>query len=150
MRDFVNHRYRLKPVPAHIWLGVSVEHRPGGLAVKHLQSTNAGIRFLSVEPLIGDVGKFSLEGIHWVIAGGESGPAARPMKPEWAAQIRDMCVAQHVPFFFKQWGAYGADGQRRSKKGNGRLLDGRTWDQLPSHKGNKPVHVTRTDEQRPV
>jgi protein gp37 len=147
IRDYVNRRYRVKPVPAHIWLGVSVEHRQAVSRVRHLQETNATVRFLSVEPLIEDVGEFSMMGLHWVIAGGESGPGARPMKPEWASRVRDMCLAQGVPFFFKQWGAFGADGQRRSKQGNGRTLDGRTWDQLPSHKGNKLTHGTRADEQ---
>jgi protein gp37 len=147
MRDFVNRRYGAEPVPPHIWLGVSVEHRQAASRVKHLQATNAGVRFLSVEPLIEDVGEFSMTGLHWVIAGGESGPGARPMKLEWASRVRDMCLAQGVPFFFKQWGAFGADGRRRSKQDNGRTLDGRTWNQLPSHKGNKPTHGTRVDEQ---
>ena len=80
---------------------------------------------------MGDVGHLDLTGIHWVIVGGESGAKARPMKPEWARQVRDACIAQGVPFFFKQWGTFGADGIRRSKTGNGRMLDGRTWDETP-------------------
>jgi protein gp37 len=150
MRDFVNRRYVDRPVPAHIWLGASVEHRQAISRVRHLQETNTSVRFLSVEPLIADVGEFSMAGLHWVIAGGESGPGARPMRPEWAARVRDMCIAQCVPFFFKQWGAYGADGKRGSKVGNGRALDGRTWDQLPCHKSDKALHSTRQDEPRPL
>lgn len=150
MRDFVNRRYADKAVPSHIWLGVSVEHRQAVSRVRHLQQANASVRFLSVEPLIADVGDFSMAGLHWVIVGGESGPGARPMRPEWAARVRDMCVAQGIPFFFKQWGAFGADGRRGSKSANGRMLEGRTWDQLPHHKNNKAVHATRADERQPV
>lgn len=131
MRDFVNRRYRGRPVPPHIWLGVSVETRRTSSRIRHLRSANATVRFLSVEPLLEDVGELDLSGIHWVIVGGESGPGARPMQPEWAASIRDQCLRAGVPFFFKQWGAWGADGRRGSKSGNGRELDGRTWDQLP-------------------
>lgn len=147
MRDFVNRRYMDRPVPPHIWLGVSVENRQTVSRIRHLQATNASVRFLSVEPLIADVGDFPIDGLHWVIVGGESGPGARPMRPEWAAQVRDRCVANGIPFFFKQWGAFGADGRRRSKVGNGRTLDGRTWDQLPHHKNNEAVHSTRANEQ---
>jgi protein gp37 len=131
MRNWVNRRYRHKPVPPHIWLGVSVEDRQRVSHIQHLRQTNASVRFLSIEPLLGDVGPLDLEGIHWVIVGGESGPGARPMRPEWAMNVRDMCVAAGVPFFFKQWGAWGQDGRRRPKSTNGRLLEGRTWDQMP-------------------
>jgi protein gp37 len=147
MRDFINRRYSKSPAPGHIWLGVSIEHRQAVSRVLHLQQTSAAVRFLSAEPLIEDVGTFSMAGLHWVIAGGESGPRARPMKYEWAARVRDMCLEQGVPFFFKQWGMFGPDGARGSKHANGRVLDGRTWDQLPSHKGNKATHMTRADEQ---
>ena len=92
---------------------------------------NASIKFLSVEPLIGPMGNIDLGGIDWVIVGGESGPGARPMKPEWAKAIQTQCGKYEVPFFFKQWGGWGADGKRRSKKANGRLLGGRTWDDMP-------------------
>jgi len=124
MRNFVNKRYTDSPVPEHIWLGVSVEDNSGGSRIKHLQQTNAAIRFLSVEPLIGDPGDLHLQGIHWVILGGESGPNARIMKPEWAVSVRDQCIKQKVSFFFKQWGGY------RPKSG-GRELDGEEWDQFP-------------------
>lgn len=131
MRAFVNRRFRDRPVPPHIWLGVSVETQRTTSRIRHLQATNATTRFLSVEPLLEDVGEVDLGGIHWVIVGGESGPGARPMKAEWAAGVRDQCVARGIPFFFKQWGAWSAEGRRGSKSGNGRELEGRTWDELP-------------------
>jgi protein gp37 len=89
-------------------------------------------RFLSVEPLLEDIGVLNLSGIAWVIVGGESGPHARPMKPEWALSVRDQCISQNVRFFFKQWGAFGEDGSKRSKKANGRELDGQVWDAMPA------------------
>ena len=131
-RDYVNKRYDSTPVPPHIWLGTSVENRQATSRIQHLRDTNASVRFLSVEPLLEEVGQLDLTGIHWVIVGGESGAKARPMKPEWAGNVRDACIAQGVPFFFKQWGNIGADGtRRRSKADHGRLLDGRTWDEVP-------------------
>lgn len=131
MRAFVARRYRDRPVPSHIWLGVTVENRQATSRIRHLQDTNASVRFLSAEPLIEDIGEVDLSGIHWVIVGGESGPYARPMRPEWAARVRDMCTAQGTSFFFKQWGAWGADGRRGSKSGNGRKLYGVTWNEMP-------------------
>lgn len=124
MRDFVNGRYVDAPAPSHMWLGVSVEDRSALSRVRHLQQTNASVRFLSVEPLLGRVGKINLEGIHWVIVGGESGPNCRPTKPEWVREIRDQCIEDDVPFFFKQWGGI------RPKAG-GNELDGRTWFEYP-------------------
>ena len=123
MRDFVRARYG-SLAPPHIWLGVSVEDGLRKSRVRHLQETPASVRFLSVEPLIGRIGRLDLSGIHWVIVGGESGPGFRPMKPEWACEVRDQCVAQDVPFFFKQWGGV------RPKSG-GRTLDGREWGEYP-------------------
>lgn len=121
-----------RPCPTNVWLGVSVENRRHGLPrIKHLTRVDAAVRFLSVEPLLEDLGPFNLRGIHWVIAGGESGPKARPMRPEWVDGVRRQAEQQNVAFFFKQWGAWGADGIRRDKKRNGRLLDGRRWDQFP-------------------
>jgi protein gp37 len=96
LREVVNERYRKDPVPAHIWLGVSVEDRQALSRVDHLRQTNAAVRFLSVEPLIAPVGQVNLEGIHWVIVGGESGPGFRPMKPEWAREVRDQCIEAGV------------------------------------------------------
>ncbi len=120
-------------VPGNVWLGVSVENRKYGLPrIDELREIEASIRFLSVEPLLEDLGQIDLTGIHWVIVGGESGPKARPMKPEWVSSIKEQCEEQGVAFFFKQWGGWGADGKKRHKKDNGRLFAGRTWDQMPA------------------
>lgn len=119
--------------PQNVWLGVSVEDKKYGVPrIDHLREVTARIRFLSVEPLLEDIGKIDLTGIHWVIVGGESGPKARPMKAIWADAIRRQCQTQRVAFFFKQWGGWGADGVRRNKKANGRLLNGKTWDAYPT------------------
>ena len=118
--------------PKNSWIGVSVEDRRHGLPrIDALRQVDASVRFLSVEPLLQDLREIDLTGIHWVIVGGESGPKARPMKLEWVADIKRQCEDAGVEFFFKQWGGWGADGKRRSKKANGRLLDGRTWDGMP-------------------
>jgi protein gp37 len=125
--------FRTRVVPSNVWLGVSVENRRHGVPrIDYLRTINAGIRFLSVEPLLEDVGALDLSGIHWVIVGGESGPKARPMAPEWAESVRAQCQNQEVAFFFKQWGGWGADGKRRAKAKNGRMLNGRTWDEMPA------------------
>lgn len=119
-------------VPDNVWIGVSVENRRHGLPrVDHLRKVPAKTRFLSVEPLLEDLGDLDLSGIHWVIVGGESGHGARPMKLEWVRRIQRACEEQNVDFFFKQWGAHGVDGERRTKKANGRILDGRTFDAMP-------------------
>ena len=97
-----------------------------------LRQVPAFIRFVSVEPLLEDLGKMNLKGIHWVIVGGESGPKARPMKQEWVLNVKHQCEQQKAAFFFKQWGGWGADGMKRAKKHNGRLLEGRTWDAVPA------------------
>lgn len=118
--------------PSNVWLGVSVEDKKYGVPrIAHLRKVKAAVRFLSVEPLLEDVGKLNLKDIHWVIVGGESGPKARIMKPEWADNVRLQALSQGVAFFFKQWGAFGADGVRRGKKLNGRELNGRRWDDIP-------------------
>ncbi len=109
----------------HIWWGVSVEDRKYGLPrIEHLQAAPAAMRFLSVEPLLEDVGELDLTGIHWVIVGGESGPGARPMQKDWVVSIRNQCRQAKVPFFFKQWGGV-------RKKETGRKLAGRTYDEIP-------------------
>lgn len=124
--------FKKRAVPSNAWIGVSVEDKTYGVPrIDYLRQVNARIRFLSVEPLLDDVGILDLRDIHWVIVGGESGPKARPMKIEWVESIRQQCKEQDVQFFFKQWGGWGADGKRRSKKANGRLLAGRTWDDMP-------------------
>lgn len=129
MRQYFSSR----TVPENAWLGVSVENKQYGLLrIDDLRNIKAGTRFLSVEPLLEDVGEIDLRGIHWVIVGGESGPMARPMKSEWVESIKDQCEQEGVAFFFKQWGGWGADGKRRPKKNNGRLFAGKTWDGMPS------------------
>jgi protein gp37 len=104
MQRFINHRYSSEPCPAHIWLGVSVKNAAAKSRIPHLQKTHATMRFLSIEPLLAPVGELNLEGIHWVIVGGESGPQARPMDVEWARSVREQCVSAGVPFFMKQMG----------------------------------------------
>ncbi|RJP53671.1 MAG: phage Gp37/Gp68 family protein [Anaerolineaceae bacterium] len=108
----------------NIWMGVSVENADYTFRIDHLRKTGAKIKFLSVEPLLGPIPKMNLKGINWVIVGGESGPGARPLEREWVVDIKNQCVKAKVPFFFKQWGGV-------QKKKAGRLLDGRTWDQMP-------------------
>ncbi len=120
------------PIPRNVWLGVSVENRKHGIPrIAQLREIEASIRFLSVEPLLEDLGKIDIAGIHWVIVGGESGPKARPMEYKWVESIKQQCDKRKVAFFFKQWGGWGADGTKRSKKENGRIFAGKTWDQMP-------------------
>jgi protein gp37 len=109
---------------ANIWMGVSVENKECVYRIDHLRDTGAHTKFLSIEPLLGSLGEINLDGIDWVIVGGESGPGARPMKPEWVMEVRDQCLSADVPFFFKQWGGV-------QKKKAGRLLEGEIWDQMP-------------------
>ena len=119
-------------VPENAWLGVSVENRKYGLPrIPVLRDINAPIRFLSIEPLLEDLGTFDLLGIQWAIVGGESGNKARPMKPAWVDGIKRQCDEAGVNFFFKQWGAWGADGEKRSKGANGREYRGQVWDAMP-------------------
>ncbi|MCU4189799.1 phage Gp37/Gp68 family protein [Flavobacterium sp. HXWNR29] len=123
--------FRTRKVPKNVWLGVTVENSKTKNRIDALRNIDAEIRFLSIEPLIGNVGKLNLENIHWVIVGGESGHKARPMKPEWAIDIQRQCDEQGVAFFFKQWGTWGEDGVKRSKKANGRILLGKEWNEEP-------------------
>lgn len=119
-------------VPPNVWLGVSVENRKYGLPrIPVLRRVSASVRFLSIEPLLEDLGRFDLGGIQWVIVGGESGRKARAMKPAWVEGIRQQCDAAGVAFFFKQWGTWSADGEKRSKAANGRKYLGRVWDAMP-------------------
>jgi len=111
-------------IPKNVWLGVSVECEDYLYRIDDLRKTGAQVKFLSLEPLIGPLPGLDLDGINWVIVGGESGPGARPMKEEWVTDIRDACLSANVPFFFKQWGGV-------FKKRAGRVLEGRTWDQIP-------------------
>lgn len=112
------------PWAPNIWMGVSVETKEYYFRITDLRGTGASIKFLSCEPLLGPLPRLPLKGIDWVIAGGESGPRSRTMNPSWAEGVRDECLKASVPFFFKQWGG-------TNKKKAGRLLDGRTWDQMP-------------------
>jgi protein gp37 len=112
------------PWGENIWMGVTVENSDYKERIDSLRRSGAYIKFLSLEPLLGDVGVLNLEGIDWVIVGGESGPKARPIKASWVRNIQDQCKKQNVSFFFKQWGGI-------NKKKNGRLLDGQTWDEMP-------------------
>jgi protein gp37 len=131
--DIMSKYFADKDIPQNIWLGVTVEDKAYGVPrIDELRKVNAHIRFLSVEPLLEDIGSIDLTGIHWVIVGGESGAKARPMRPEWATNIRHQCEKQGAAFFFKQWGTWGADGIKRSKHLNGRELDGNTWDNYPN------------------
>jgi protein gp37 len=110
--------------PANVWMGVTVEHADYVGRIDDLRQTGARVKFLSLEPLLGPMPALDLSGIDWVIVGGESGPRARPMDPEWARDLREQCRRGGVPFFFKQWGG-------TNKKKAGRVLDGRTWDEMP-------------------
>ena len=119
-------------LPHNVWLGVTVEDRKHGLPrLDFLRGVSCSVRFISAEPLLEDLGAVNLSGIHWVIVGGESGPKARLMEREWVLNLKRQCDAQGSAFFFKQWGGWGADGKKRAKKHNGRLLNGRTWDAVP-------------------
>jgi len=111
--------------PENVWMGVSVENQDYTFRIEHLRKTSAHVKFLSLEPLLGPLPHLNLNGIDWVIVGGESGPGARPMDEKWVVDIRDQCQASEVPFFFKQWGGF-------RRKEAGRELKGRTWDQMPA------------------
>ena len=124
MRDYLRRRYSGRLVPKHIWCGVSVEDAEGAARIRHLQAAPANVRFLSVEPLLGPIDQLDLEGISWVIVGGESGPNARPLHLEWVLSVRDQCALAEVPFFFKQWGG-------RTPKAGGRELEGKVHDAMP-------------------
>ncbi len=128
MREYFTKRL----VPDNAWLGVSVEDIDHGLPrVDLLRHIEAKVRFLSCEPLLQDLMVVDLSGIHWVIVGGESGSRARPMEKSWVLSMQAACEIQGVAFFFKQWGSWGADGEKRAKKNNGRHLNGRIWNEYP-------------------
>lgn len=129
----LEHYFENREVPKNVWLGVTVENSDAKNRIDILRNIDAEIRFLSIEPLIGKTGKLNLKDIHWVIVGGESGHKARPMKPEWAIDIQKQCDEQEVAFFFKQWGTWGSDGVKRSKKANGRILLGQEWNEEPEY-----------------
>lgn len=120
-----------RDVPQNAWLGVTCESSAVKHSIDALRGLQAGIKFLSCEPLIEALGEMDLTGIDWVIVGGESGPKARPMKEEWVLQIQNQCEKQGATFFFKQWGTWGSDGIKRSKHENGKLLKGKVWQAMP-------------------
>lgn len=125
LRRYVNDRYCGGLAPPHIWLGVSIEDRQRLSRLEHLRGTRASVRFISFEPLLEGLGEIDLSGIHWAIAGGESGPHRRPVEADWIRSLRDQCRAAEVPFFFKQWGG-------ATPKSGGNNLDGRQWAQYPT------------------
>ena len=121
-----------RPVPNNIWLGVTVDNRKEGLPrIDKLRNIEATVLFLSVEPLLEELGSINLTNIDWVIVGGESGNRARPMEKEWVLNIKNQCEENDVAFFFKQWGTWGADKVKRNKKLNGKEIDGKIWQQFP-------------------
>jgi protein gp37 len=146
MREMLAGRLLNVANQSHIWWGVSVENRKHGIPrIEHLQQSPAAVRFLSIEPLLEDIGFLNLSGIHWVIVGGESGHGARPMDKAWVISIRDQCRAAGVPFFFKQWGGI-------KKAVAGRELDGRTYDEFPPtsdvsvpHNSNRQLVAAKVD-----
>ncbi|MBL4832143.1 MAG: DUF5131 family protein [Aliivibrio sp.] len=147
MRDTPRHNYQIltkrpdrlaqfiqehvEDILPNVWLGTSIENRDVVGRIDHLRKAPAAIRFISFEPLIGSVGQVDLSEIHWSIVGGESGKAARPIREEWIDEIHHQCMMQDVAFFFKQWGTWGKDNKKRSKKANGREYRGQTWDEMP-------------------
>jgi protein gp37 len=131
------------PWPDNIWMGVSIESQKFVRRIEHLATVPAHVRFLSVEPLLRPLTNLPLEGIHWVIVGGESGPGARPMNAEWVRSIRDKCIDERVPFFFKQWGG-------PVKALTGRVLDGRTWDEMPPLVTHKRTPLRKAASTRRV
>ena len=121
--------------PENVWMGVTVENAACAGRIDNLRRVSAATRFLSLEPLLSPLPNLDLDGIDWVIVGGESGPGARPMAEPWATDLRDQCRRARVPFFFKQWGG-------KNKKKAGRILEGKTWDQMPQH---SPSVASRAD-----
>jgi protein gp37 len=134
MGEFV--RSKISSVLPNVWLGTSIENKDVTIRADHLRTIPATIRFISFEPLIGAVGQIDLRGIHWAIVGGESGKAARPIREEWIDEIFEQCARDEAVFFFKQWGTWGKDNKRRSKKANGRMYREQFWNGMP--KGFQP------------
>ena len=130
--EIMQNYFETRPVPNNAWLGVSVENQKQGVPrIDVLRGVKAKIRFLSIEPLLEDLGELNLAGIHWVIVGGESGVKARPMQQEWVENIQKQCFSANGAFFFKQWGTWGADGVKRNKSANGNLLNGKVFEEFP-------------------
>ena len=123
--------FQSREIPKNVWLGVTVECKDTMFRIDYLRKLRASVKFLSCEPLLEDLGEMCLDGIDWVIVGGESGPKARPMQAEWAINIRNQVENQNAAFFFKQWGTWGSDGIKRSKAKNGKLLEGQVVQKMP-------------------
>ena len=130
MTEFVSNK--INAVIPNVWLGTSVENEDVIRRLDDLRRVPSAIRFISFEPLIGPVGQVDLAGIHWAIVGGESGREARPIQEKWVDEIHVQCVRHRTAFFFKQWGTWGKDNKRRSKKANGREYRGKNWDEMPA------------------
>ncbi len=131
---------QMHPIPPNAWLGVTVENRLALPRIKELTALKAYIRFLSIEPLLEDLGDIDLSGIHWVICGGESGAKARPMEKDWANNIKEQCSRQQVKFFFKQWGTW-KDGIKKNKAAHGRELGGKIYDAIPEVDLHRPGNI---------
>ena len=129
--DRMQEYFSTRSIPSNVWLGVTVETDKRKSRIDCLRNLPAKVKFLSCEPLLSDLGQMDLTGINWVIVGGESGNQARPMQESWVLNIKEQADAQHIPFFFKQWGTWGADGIKRNKKVNGKLLQGKVVQQMP-------------------
>ena len=123
--------FATRSIPENVWLGVTVEAQSSRFRIDRLRNLSASVKFLSCEPLVEDLGEIDLTGIDWVIVGGESGPKARPMQESWALNIRRQVAEQGARFFFKQWGTWGADGIKRNKHANGKLLNGEVIQEMP-------------------
>jgi len=128
----------VKNVLPNVWLGTSIENSDVAERIDDLRVIPAAIRFISFEPLIGSIGEINLDGIHWAIVGGESGRAARLIREEWIDEIHSQCIEHETAFFFKQWGTWGKDNKRRSKKANGRIYKNKIWDQMPEIRPSAP------------
>ena len=131
--DRMSEFFSTRPVPVNAWLGVTVENAQSKFRIDYLRTLDATVRFLSCEPLLSDLGGLNLDNIDWVIVGGESGAKARPMQKEWVLSIKEQAEAQNSAFFFKQWGTWGSDGVKRSKKINGKQIDGKTFQSMPTN-----------------
>ena len=123
--------FETREIPDNVWLGVTVEAQSSRFRIDYLRNLQASVKFLSCEPLVEDLGELDLTGIDWVIVGGESGPHARPMQEDWVLKVRKQVEEQKARFFFKQWGTWGADGIKRNKHANGKLLKGEVIQEMP-------------------
>ena len=126
--------FETRNIPHNAWIGVTVENKETKYRIDHIRHLDATVKFLSCEPLLGDLGELNLDGINWIIVGGESGSQARPMKEEWVLNIKRQADANNIPFFFKQWGTWSKDGVKGNKKINGKVLQGRIVQNMPNFK----------------